>query len=123
MTDYFQKVRRLRVLVVGDLCADVYVFGDTERVSREAPVPVVLERSREIRMGGAGNVAQNVAALGAKVQLLAFAFQQLPFHSPCRESLLNGKVLPSIARHLSCLPCWQVWEWRRSSTKIRASSG
>ena len=55
----------LRILVVGDLMLDRYWHGGTSRISPEAPVPVVLVRDDETRAGGAGNVALNVASLGA----------------------------------------------------------
>ena len=54
-----------RILVVGDLILDQYVYGDAERLSPEAPVPVVRERYRQMRVGGAANVAVFLAALGA----------------------------------------------------------
>lgn len=60
-----------KVLVVGDLMLDRYWTGDTQRVSPEAPVPVVRVEDVEERPGGAGNVALNVAALGAHCTLLA----------------------------------------------------
>ncbi len=56
---------RPRILVVGDLILDQYVYGDAERLSPEAPVPVVRERYRQMRVGGAANVAVFLAALGA----------------------------------------------------------
>jgi len=56
----------LRVLVAGDAMLDEYWFGDTARISPEAPVPVVCTRSAEQRAGGAANVALNCAALGAR---------------------------------------------------------
>ena len=61
----------LRILVAGDAMLDEYWFGDTGRISPEAPVPVVTTRAIEQRPGGAANVAQNVAALGGQVRLLA----------------------------------------------------
>lgn len=61
-----------RVLVVGDLMLDRYWQGDTARISPEAPVPVVHVQRQEDRPGGAGNVALNIAALGAQVRLLGF---------------------------------------------------
>ncbi len=60
------------VLVVGDLMLDRYWHGDTSRISPEAPVPVVLVGKSEERAGGAGNVALNISALGAKASLLGF---------------------------------------------------
>ena len=62
---------RARVLVVGDVMLDRYLFGDASRISPEAPVPVVLVRREESRPGGAANVARNCAALGAQAQLLS----------------------------------------------------
>lgn len=58
------------VLVVGDAMLDQYWFGDVERISPEAPVPVVRVQRREERLGGAANVARNVASLGAHTALL-----------------------------------------------------
>jgi len=58
------------VLVVGDVMLDQYWFGDVERISPEAPVPIVRVRREEYRLGGAANVARNIAALGARVTLL-----------------------------------------------------
>lgn len=60
-----------RVVVVGDAMLDVYLRGDVERISPEAPVPVVRVRERRDALGGAANVAQNVAALGAGCTLVA----------------------------------------------------
>ncbi|WP_456379711.1 bifunctional D-glycero-beta-D-manno-heptose-7-phosphate kinase/D-glycero-beta-D-manno-heptose 1-phosphate adenylyltransferase HldE [Thiolapillus sp.] len=59
-----------RVLVAGDLMLDRYWHGVTERISPEAPVPVVHVREEEGRAGGSGNVAVNIAALGGQVSLL-----------------------------------------------------
>jgi D-beta-D-heptose 7-phosphate kinase/D-beta-D-heptose 1-phosphate adenosyltransferase len=66
---------KLRVLVAGDAMLDEYWFGDTARISPEAPVPVVRARSSEQRPGGAANVALNVAALGARSTLAAVVGQ------------------------------------------------
>ncbi|SAI68171.1 ADP-heptose synthase [Bordetella ansorpii] len=63
-------VSRCRVLVVGDVMLDRYWFGEVDRISPEAPVPVVRVARREDRLGGAANVARNIAALGAKVTLV-----------------------------------------------------
>ena len=62
---------RARVLVVGDVMLDRYWFGDVDRISPEAPVPVVLVRRTEERPGGAANVARNVTALDGGATLLA----------------------------------------------------
>lgn len=63
------------VLVVGDLMLDRYWSGDTQRISPEAPIPVVKVNDTENRVGGAGNVALNIASLGGKVSLLAITGQ------------------------------------------------
>ncbi len=63
--------RGKRVAVVGDAMLDIYLRGDVDRVSPEAPVPVVRVRDRRLALGGAANVAQNVAALGAIPTLVA----------------------------------------------------
>jgi len=61
---------RAAILVVGDVMLDRYWFGDTSRVSPEAPVPIVNIRGNDDRPGGAGNVALNITTLGAQVTLL-----------------------------------------------------
>lgn len=62
----------IRALVVGDVMLDRYWSGTTTRISPEAPVPIVHVKTLEERPGGAGNVALNIAALGAQVDLLSF---------------------------------------------------
>src|SRR5205814_4039566 len=59
-----------RVLVVGDLILDRYVWGDAERISQEAPVPLLRADHREHRLGGAASVATMLRALGAQVRLV-----------------------------------------------------
>lgn len=63
--------RKPRVLVLGDVILDSYLYGTIARISPEAPVPVVLENHRKYIAGGAGNVAVNAKALGADVHLMA----------------------------------------------------
>ena len=61
----------LKVGVIGDVMLDTYMWGKVERISPEAPVPVVSLKKQELRIGGAGNVALNVQSLGAQVFLLS----------------------------------------------------
>ncbi len=68
---YRDQIARTRLLIVGDVMLDRYWFGDVERISPEAPVPVVKIARNEERPGGAANVARNAAALGAKVTLIS----------------------------------------------------
>ena len=67
-----------RVAIVGDAMLDVYLRGDVDRISPEAPVPVVRVRERKLALGGAANVAQNVAALGARAELVAMVGKDVP---------------------------------------------
>ena len=65
MDSLFNRFCELKVAVVGDVMLDTYWWGNVERISPEAPVPVVSMHHKECRIGGAGNVALNLAALGA----------------------------------------------------------
>jgi rfaE bifunctional protein kinase chain/domain len=77
-----------RVAVVGDAMLDVYLRGDVDRISPEAPVPVVRVRERRLALGGAANVAQNVAALGARCELVAVVGGDAP--GATLRSMLDG---------------------------------
>jgi D-beta-D-heptose 7-phosphate kinase/D-beta-D-heptose 1-phosphate adenosyltransferase len=68
----------LRIAVIGDAMLDVYLRGEVDRISPEAPVPVVRVTERKDALGGAANVAQNVAALGARCELVAVVGDDLP---------------------------------------------
>lgn len=65
VNELFEAFSKLKVLVIGDVMVDSYVWGKVSRISPEAPVPVVLAEKKEKRLGGAANVALNVQALGA----------------------------------------------------------
>lgn len=67
---YLSRFPRARVLVFGDVMVDEYVWGTVSRISPEAPVPVVAVRSETVKVGGAANVAANIAALGGRVSLV-----------------------------------------------------
>jgi D-beta-D-heptose 7-phosphate kinase/D-beta-D-heptose 1-phosphate adenosyltransferase len=67
----FAKMAARHVVVVGDAMLDIYLAGDADRISPEAPVPVVSVHTRRYALGGAANVAANVAAIGAECRLLA----------------------------------------------------
>ena len=66
-----EELKKARLLVVGDVMLDRYWFGDVDRISPEAPVPVVRVGRTEERLGGAANVARNIAATGASAGLLS----------------------------------------------------
>jgi len=62
----FEDFNRLNILIIGDVMVDSYLWGKVERISPEAPIPIVALKKRENRMGGAANVAMNIKAMGAK---------------------------------------------------------
>ncbi|MFN8579905.1 MAG: PfkB family carbohydrate kinase [Gemmatimonadaceae bacterium] len=94
-------MRGRRVVVVGDAMLDVYLHGDVERISPEAPVPVVRVRDRRYALGGAANVAQNVSATGA-LGLLVGAVGPDAAGTRLREMLdrlrADGRALIDVAR-------------------------
>lgn len=69
--EIFDNMRNLTIAVIGDSMLDEYIFGDVERISPEAPVPVIKFGRKEIRIGGAANVADNLAVLGVKPILIS----------------------------------------------------
>ena len=70
LASHLARFSGVTLLVLGDVMLDRYVFGDVKRISSEAPIPVLHAQSRRHVLGGAGNVAQNAAALGARTILL-----------------------------------------------------
>ena len=97
---------RTRVLVVGDVMLDRYWFGEVERISPEAPVPVVRIARNEERPGGAANVARNAAALGAQVTLISVvgddepgqALERLLVADHVRTSLHRDAAVPTTVK-------------------------
>lgn len=67
----FDKIAQCTILVIGDIMTDAYAWGHTDRMSPEAPVPVLHIRKTENRAGGAANVALNLLSLGAQVRLVS----------------------------------------------------
>ena len=110
MTAHFSTYRdaaaKARVLVVGDVMLDRYWFGDVDRISPEAPVPVVKISRSEERPGGAANVARNAAALGANAALLSVigadepgnALEKLLVQERVKASLLRDPTLPTTVK-------------------------
>ena len=68
----FKSFSSVKIGVIGDMMLDTYWWGHVERISPEAPVPVVTVHRKEFRIGGAGNVALNLASLGAPVSVFSF---------------------------------------------------
>lgn len=71
ITALFESFNNMKVGVIGDVMLDTYLWGRVDRISPEAPVPVVSISKKEYRMGGAANVALNVRALGAKASIIS----------------------------------------------------
>lgn len=86
---FFEKIARERVMIVGDVMIDSYMWGNVTRISPEAPVPVVAITKREQRLGGAANVALNIEAMGATPIICSVLgdddsgkeFQQIMYHN------------------------------------------
>mgnify|MGYP001277179620 CR=1 FL=1 len=96
--DIVSRLRGQHVLVVGDVMLDRFIVGHVNRISPEAPVPVVRCRSEYERLGGAANVAHNLAALGARVSLVAVvgpdrAAQHLTSHLAAKSIDTTGLVV------------------------------
>ncbi|MCX6245316.1 MAG: bifunctional ADP-heptose synthase [Bacteroidetes bacterium] len=62
----FEDFNKLTVMIIGDVMVDSYLWGKVERISPEAPIPIVALKKRENRMGGAANVAMNIKSMGAR---------------------------------------------------------
>src|SRR5690348_5842982 len=67
----FSRFSDIKIGVIGDVMLDTYWWGHVERISPEAPVPVVVLERKEYRVGGASNVALNLASLGSDVSMLS----------------------------------------------------
>jgi rfaE bifunctional protein kinase chain/domain len=89
-----ERLRNTRVLVVGDAMLDRYLFGDVERISPEAPVPVVRVTREEARLGGAANVALNIKSVGANATLITVVGNDEPAGK--LQQLLQDKGVDAI---------------------------
>lgn len=94
LRDLKARLQRARVLVVGDAMLDRYLFGEVERISPEAPVPVVRVTREEHRLGGAANVALNVKSLGPRVALITVVGDDEPARK--LEGLLKTQAVEVI---------------------------
>ncbi len=112
LESFLQKVPSLRALVVGDLILDEYFWGSTERISPEAPVPVVDIHRDNLRLGGAGNVVNNLLSLGCHVQVASVVgrdenarllFERLRYRKLSEEGIIQqeGRVTSRKTRVIS----------------------
>jgi rfaE bifunctional protein kinase chain/domain len=116
-TDFFSQFGRLKILVLGDVMIDRYITGSVQRISPEAPVPVLNWQATDDRLGGAANVALNISALGATPYLCSIIGQDengqrfrqlLPgagiadkylYASPARKTTVKTRLIAQ-AQHL-----------------------
>jgi len=96
------QIAGARVACVGDLMIDRYVYGEVDRISPEAPIPVMIRGDEAIMLGAAGNVARNVAALGASAALAGVVGADAAGHEAMRlieaEPRLEGHLVPEAGR-------------------------
>lgn len=108
-----KKFNSKTIGVFGDLIADVYIYGITERISREAPVVVVRKTGETIVAGGAGNVAKNISGLGGKVKLITATGKDKTAHQLVDLFKKDKKIEPIILQSPSI----------RTVTKTRILAG
>jgi len=94
--ELFKKFSSVKVGVIGDVMLDTYMWGDVDRISPEAPVPIVSLKNKEYRIGGAGNVALNLQSLGAKPFILSVTGQD-------DDAIQLNSLLTS--QHINCDYC------------------
>ncbi len=92
--ELFRSFNKLNVLIIGDVMIDAYMWGNVNRISPEAPVPIVAVNKRENRLGGAANVALNIQAMGANPILCSVIGDDDAaklFHSLLKDQKLSSK--------------------------------
>jgi D-beta-D-heptose 7-phosphate kinase / D-beta-D-heptose 1-phosphate adenosyltransferase len=92
MLNALEHFDRAKVAIIGDVMLDVYIQGGVERISPEAPVPVINQISERVVPGGAANVAANVAALGASAYLVGLAGQDADFRTLVAQLDKLGRI-------------------------------
>jgi D-beta-D-heptose 7-phosphate kinase / D-beta-D-heptose 1-phosphate adenosyltransferase len=108
LLEQLERIASPRVLLVGDLMLDEFVYGDVERISPEAPVPVLRVVRRDVRLGGAANVANALATLGAKVECVGTIGDDA-----------NGKTMTRLLEECGATANLQIDATRPTITKSR----
>ncbi len=102
LNDIFNAFNDLKILIIGDVMIDSYIWGNVDRISPEAPVPVVQVKKKERRLGGAANVAKNIVAMGARPILCSVIGDDIEgqyFHNLLQErAISNEGVISSKTR-------------------------
>ncbi len=97
MKEIAEKFRGKRIAVYGDLILDHYIYGYAERISREAPIPILKFEGEKYELGGAGNTASNLAALGAEVEVFGVVGRD-PEGEKLISLLRDKGIKPSVRR-------------------------
>jgi rfaE bifunctional protein kinase chain/domain len=113
-----ERLQSARVLVVGDAMLDRYLFGSVDRISPEAPVPVVRVTREEERLGGAANVAFNVKSLGAQVMLITVVGDDEPAHR-LQQLLKSNGVETMLGRDAKLYTCVKLRVIGRAQQLVR----
>ncbi len=108
MQDAVSRLKDASVLILGDIMLDEYLFGDADRISPEAPIPVVHVQETKTLVGGAGNVARNVRSLGGAVRLIGLCGRDE-----------KGLLLESLIREGGIDACLHRSEARPTTVKTR----
>jgi rfaE bifunctional protein kinase chain/domain len=111
--EIFRQFSKLNILIIGDVMIDSYMWGKVERISPEAPVPVCTITKKENRLGGAANVALNIAAMGAEPVLCSVIGEDT-----------NGKILKTLLKEQKLTTDGIiVTKKRQTTTKTRILNG
>jgi len=103
----FEDFTKLNVLIIGDVMLDSYIWGAVERISPEAPVPIINVHKKDFRLGGAANVALNILALGAKPIICALIgededgkklIQRLDDKNISKEGIVTSRHRPTTVK-------------------------
>jgi len=103
----FEDFTKLNVLIIGDVMLDSYIWGAVERISPEAPVPIINVHKKDFRLGGAANVALNILALGAKPIICALIgededgkklIQRLDDKNISKEGIVTSRYRPTTVK-------------------------
>lgn len=108
LANILETAPRKKFLIIGDVMLDVFVRSRVDRISPEAPVPVVLQESQSVHLGGAGNTASNIAGFGADTTLIGIVGNDI-----------EGRELSRIAKKQGVMPRFVIDSSRPTTTKTR----
>ena len=113
-----KKISRQRILVIGDVMLDHYIWGDATRISPEAPVPVVNIKEFRDSAGGAANVAVNLANLGATTGLLSLIGEDKPGDDLLKKLLVYTVMMKRAVEEESFLGALLRTHWFRETVDL-----